>query len=865
MKKLTPLFLSAAALVALSPEVANAAANEQTLDKVPVPTVGDTPDERVEGRPQIVQPETPSTDEVETVEAVTTEDQLAEVKELREQDVTAAVLDESSIEVDQVYHTPVQEEENGEAEPHDFQYEYHTDGTKLEDRNKNEVQVRFDVNDQSKLVNKQGQNGASGRVVLGSTDDAGKDNFRLVNRNDFGPKTIKLSDFNGTDLFTYYNVSEKELEDGTFEYSFDLGFKIPNNSISTVYDLVGTFIDENNNTIDRVISAINVVHQDMHVEIRDERTHPDVDAYKPAKNVTDPFKRVIKYVQHDEPVYVVRAATGDYEAGDIVVPTSVNNGVATLADGTTVNVRTYELNLGERVIIQNGVNGSKTVFYKQEFVDGEAATDVIEDPFAEFGQYGRTVADGFQADVAPIHEILLVGSVITDVNRVSGIDRFQNSVQLSREGWNVPATDDADYAEKLAQLQSEWGKYGSHVFIANADKYADSLTGTPLAAANGAPILLTRGNTLNGAVADELVRLFELSVSSQSLRQGSEFGVTVLGGINSISNDVATAISTALAKADVPATSKGSYNIDRIGGIDRYHQAFLVAQEIARINVQEEEDADTTNEKKQAIYIASGDTFSDALAIAAQAGEYRNPVLLTRGNTLNEYARRFLEEQLDDETISVEDVHEANVTIVGGTSTISQAVTNQINEILADKVATGAKNDGEQGFAGGQVNQDYYTNPLDFTPKPVTVKRIAGSNRYEVSRNVNRGAEYTVNESDVDFLDQVETDYTHYLVVSGDHPSDALPASALANQLGAGVLLVSNNTQRAREQLIAAIENGVTDFTFIGGVNTLSNATFNIFEYSGDTIRAIIDGPGDFSTVINPDQSTDLLNHPSGL
>ena len=92
MKKLTPLFLSAAALVALSPEVANAAANEQTLDVVP--TVGDTPDERVEERPQIVQPETPSTDEVETVEAVTTEDQLVEVKELREQDVTDAVLDE---------------------------------------------------------------------------------------------------------------------------------------------------------------------------------------------------------------------------------------------------------------------------------------------------------------------------------------------------------------------------------------------------------------------------------------------------------------------------------------------------------------------------------------------------------------------------------------------------------------------------------------------------------------------------------------------------------------------------------------------------------------------------------------------------
>lgn len=844
MKKLTPLFLSAAALVALSPEVADAAQTEDPLNIIP--TVGDTPDERVEERPQIVQPETPSTDEVETVEAVTTDDQLVEVKERREQDVTAAVLDESSVEVDQVYHTPVQDGS-------EYQYEEHANtGDRLDDRNKNEVHTRFTVNDQSKLVNRQGEAGAPNRVTLGEVDyevaDAndivGASNFKLVNRGESGPKTIVLSNH---DLITDYNVEEKELEDGTFQYKFDLKFRIPNNSISTVYDLIGTFIDENNNAIDKYITLINVVHQDMHVEIRDERTHPNVDAYQPDKNVNVPFKRVIKYVQHDEPVYVVREATGDYEVGDIVVPDTLSPRPAVSipgrirVDGNWVNVKAYELNLGERITIQNGVNGSKTIFYKQEFVDGEAATEVIEDPFAEVGQVGRTTNDGFQEDVDPINEILLVGSVITDVDRVWGVDRFQNSVKLSQEGWN-----DEDFIS-TARLRSEWGRYGSHVFIANADKYADSLTGTPLAAANGAPILLTRGNTLNGAVADELERLYGLFQEHDSFFNNTHFGVTILGGINSISNDVSTAIGTALSNV---ATN---FEVDRIGGIDRYHQAFLVADEIARIR--EEEDGDAEN---SAIYIASGDTFSDALAIAAQAGEYRNPVLLTRGNTLNEYARRFLEEHISEE--SAEAVHLSNVNIVGGTATISQAVADQINEILADKLAEGVKKDGEQDFAGGQVNRDYYTNPLDFIPKPVTVGRIAGANRYEVSRNVNKGATYTQNAYNVDFSDQAERAYTHYLVVSGDHPSDALPASALANQLGAGVLLVSNNSQRAQEQLIAAIENGVTDFTFIGGVNTLSDATLNIFNYSGDTIRAIIDGPENFSSVINTRFWTDLLN-----
>ncbi len=825
MKKLTPLFLSAAALVALSPEVANA----QTGANLPDPTdkIDNSGDYLgpVENLPQSPKEDTSTEVIEETVEAVTTDDHIAEVKERREQDVTQAVLDESSIDVDQVYHTPVQVEgadASVRTEDTEKRYEYTPEGVRLTDRDKNEVQVNFTVNDQSRLVDRKGQAGE--RPFLG-TGDAGKSNFELVNRSDAGTKTIQLSNYNGTDLFgpNGYRVEEIAKEDGTFDYNFKLAFQIPNNSISAVYDLFGTFIDENNNTIRSLITPINVVHQDDRVEIRDERTHPEVDAYQPDVDVEVPFKRVIKYVQHDEDVSVITRAGNGYEVGDIVIP-------GTDDDWEADQVTIYQLNLGERVIAQAGRNGLETIFYKQEFVDGTAVTEVIRDNF-------RTAdRDEYEENTRPVvNEILLVGSVITNVDRVSGVDRFQNSVQLSREGWNQDNED---------QLISEWGQYGSHVFIANADKYADSLTGTPLAAANGAPILLTRGNTLNGAVATELARLYELfGANSDELGQ-SQFGVTVLGGTNSISNDVATAITTALSGVEFEEEGNFSFEVGRIGGIDRYHQAFLVAEEIARINEEEnEEGADT-----DAIYIASGDTFSDALAIAAQAGEYRNPVLLTRGNTLNEYARRFLETNISD--ASVADVHEANVTIVGGPSTISQTVATQINEILADKVAEGAKKDGVKLLAGGWVNREYYTNPLDYTPVAATVDRISGANRYEVSRNVNKDAQYTVNDLDTDFSDQEEENYTHYLVVSGDHPSDALPASALANQIGAGVLLVSNNTTRAQEQLLAAIENGVTDFTFIGGVNTLSNATFNIFNYSGDTLRAIINGPGNFSSVV---------------
>ena len=262
MKKLTPLFLSAAALVALSPEVANA----QTGANLPDPTdkIGNSGDYLgpVENLPQSPKEDTSTEVIEETVEAVTTDDHIAEVKERREQDVTQAVLDESSIDVDQVYHTPVQVEgadASVRTEDTEKRYEYTPEGVRLTDRDKNEVQVNFTVNDQSRLVDRKGQAGE--RPFLG-TGNAGKSNFELVNRSDAGTKTIQLSDYNGTDLFgpNGYRVEEIAKEDGTFDYNFKLAFQIPNNSISAVYDLFGTFIDENNNTIRSLITPINVVH-----------------------------------------------------------------------------------------------------------------------------------------------------------------------------------------------------------------------------------------------------------------------------------------------------------------------------------------------------------------------------------------------------------------------------------------------------------------------------------------------------------------------------------------------------------------------------------------------------------------------------
>lgn len=164
------------------------------------------------------------------------------------------------------------------------------------------------------------------------------------------------------------------------------------------------------------------------------------------------------------------------------------------------------------------------------------------------------------------------------VRRLAGATRFETAVAISQSSY--PAA----------------GSAGA-VVLARSDDFADALTGTPLAAARNAPLLLSETAALNATTTAEV-------------RRAAPAGATVylVGG-------------TAALSASVEASVRSlGYNAVRYGGADRYETAVQVAS------------AGLGN--PTGLLLASGRDFPDALAAGAAAPRVVGgaAVLLTDGD-----------------------------------------------------------------------------------------------------------------------------------------------------------------------------------------------------------------------------------------
>ncbi len=162
----------------------------------------------------------------------------------------------------------------------------------------------------------------------------------------------------------------------------------------------------------------------------------------------------------------------------------------------------------------------------------------------------------------------------TEVVRLAGADRYSTAAAISGVH---PAGADT-------------------VFVATGADYPDALSVAARAGSLGAPVLLTRQDTLPSATRQELIRL-------------APQRVVVVGGESAISKAVFSAIDDATGPADVT----------RWAGTDRYGTAARVAADFGT--------ADT-------VYVATGENYPDALAGAARAGALDGPVLLVRPDAL---------------------------------------------------------------------------------------------------------------------------------------------------------------------------------------------------------------------------------------
>lgn len=161
------------------------------------------------------------------------------------------------------------------------------------------------------------------------------------------------------------------------------------------------------------------------------------------------------------------------------------------------------------------------------------------------------------------------------VDRLSGLDRYETSVMVSQKGWQQGA---------------------NTVVIAVGENFPDALTGTTLAFAKNAPILLTKRNVLPLSTKNELIRL-------------KPEKVIILGGEGVVNQSVVFSIK-----------ELGITDISRIAGADRYETAVKIEESL--------------NSNSDTAILVYGQNFPDSLSIATYAARNNMPILLTQRNAI---------------------------------------------------------------------------------------------------------------------------------------------------------------------------------------------------------------------------------------
>ena len=194
------------------------------------------------------------------------------------------------------------------------------------------------------------------------------------------------------------------------------------------------------------------------------------------------------------------------------------------------------------------------------------------------------------------------------VTRVAGPDRYATAAEISKATY--PGGTDV-------------------VYVASGRGFPDALVGAPIAGYEGGPLLLTDGNALTGATLSELARL-------------TPAAIVVVGA--SVSQTVVDQL-----KAYGP--------VNRISGSDRYETAVKLSQR--------------TFPSADVVFIATGGTFPDALAVGPAAIDAGGPVLLVSTTSLPK--------TVADELVRLKP---NRVVIVGGTAAVSAGVANSIDALF---------------------------------------------------------------------------------------------------------------------------------------------------------------------------------------
>lgn len=313
----------------------------------------------------------------------------------------------------------------------------------------------------------------------------------------------------------------------------------------------------------------------------------------------------------------------------------------------------------------------------------------------------------------------------------------------------------SDTAAKISQ--EGWKSGSDYVILVNGNSIADGVTATPLATTYNAPILLTDKDGLPKATKSELTRL-------------NPKNIVLIGG-NAV-------ISESLEKELKSTTSS---NVSRIQGKNRFETSLAIAKKI-----KEDHDVDK-------IFVANGYRGeSDALTIAAKAGQDKQPIILSEQTHIPEPTYNWLKNE-----------NLTNAYFIGGEANLTTDVIHQVAGIT--KPAPG---------------ESVYKN------------RIYGKNRYETNAKV---MEKFYPEENLNAV----------LVSKGDILVDALTAGPLAAKLNSPILLTNTDTlssyhndnlNKKSSDLVYRVGGGVKD-------SVINDIAYKLSEHTTGEKTVIID-PG---------------------
>ncbi len=324
------------------------------------------------------------------------------------------------------------------------------------------------------------------------------------------------------------------------------------------------------------------------------------------------------------------------------------------------------------------------------------------------------------------------------IKRLGGNDRYDTCVKVAQDGWS------SSY----------------YAVIACGEDYPDALSSVPLAKKYDAPILLTYNNSMPSNVMDEI----------KQLHVGKVF---LIGGQASISSSIETQL------------QNQGIQTERLAGADRYETSIKVAEKFG---------------KTEAVTVATGEDYADALSIGPAAAAMGVPVVLVPKNYVPEVTKNYIR------NLNVIKNSEYSNNTTSSTSTSTNTYRNYKVFVMGDSSIISDNVIGE--FEGNDVErilgQDKYYRNINAIARFMQ-KSNGTSTQNTSSSNSNSDNEESKSQY---FVKGDVLSFNNLYLASGEGFADALSGAALAAKSKSPIILSgSSNSTLVKDFMLGKVPN----------------------------------------------------------